>query len=230
MDERGSRAVLRCEYCGKEWSELKSQLLIPGKGRFCSASCKYDWRTDKAKMQRVCKACGNVFLVGGRGRGAKDQELCSDACQRASRYRRGKACSELTKEQAAYIAGIMDGEGSVMIASRGDHRSYSTLISVTNTSRPLLDWLLEKTAIGGVHDQHVATDKRKATWFWRCWGDGAVTLLKQISPYLVVKRRQADLAIAFQERLRNQALKADRTWQREWMQKMQAFNKRGPIE
>jgi hypothetical protein len=48
-------------------------------------------------------------------------------------------------------------------------------------------------------------------------------------PYLIIKREQADLALATQERLRHPAFKADRTWQEEWRQRMKQLNARGPV-
>jgi hypothetical protein len=102
------------------------------------------------------------------------------------------------------------------------------MLMVSNTGKMLLDWIAETTGVGAVCAQYKATQKRKATWFWRCNADAAESVLKQIRPYLVLKTAQADLALKTQERLRNSALKADRTWQEEWRQKMRALNRRGP--
>jgi hypothetical protein len=58
--------------------------------------------------------------------------------------------------------------------------------------------------------------------------DGAESVLRQALPYFVTKRPQAELAISFQERLRDPALKADRSWQLEALARMKRLNRRGP--
>jgi hypothetical protein len=45
---------------------------------------------------------------------------------------------------------------------------------------------------------------------------------------LIVKKQQATLALDFMERIRVPAMKADRTWQLEYRERMKALNKRGP--
>lgn len=103
-------------------------------------------------------------------------------------------------------------------------------ITVTNTFKGLLGWIKDKTGVGDINSGGMATAIHKERWDWRCNAEPAETLLRQVRPWLLIKAIQADLAIETQERLRNPALKADRTWQAEYRQRMQALNKRGPAE
>ena len=127
---------------------------------------------------------------------------------------------------SAYLAGILDGEGSIIMYKRRD--VVAVMLTVSNTAKKLLDWIADKTGVGAVCAQYQETEKRKATWFWRCNADAAESVLRQIRPYLVLKSAQADLALETQQQLRDPALKSDRSWQMESLKKMRALNKRGP--
>lgn len=223
--KRGERITRRCHHCGKRWRELLSQV-TSGRARYCGAPCKYAARSARAVETRACRACGKEFMVGGRGNPPKTVRLCSPACQRAARYRAGKVSRRLAPGDLGYFAGVLDGEGSIMIVKH--HESITTLVSVTNTGRPLLEWLVEKTGIGRISRQYDATPQRKATWMWRASGDGAHSILKQVARHLTLKRERAEIAIECQERLRDPALKADRTWQHRAMAQMRLLNRRGP--
>lgn len=128
---------------------------------------------------------------------------------------------------AAYLAGIIDGEGSVILYKRRE--VVAVMLTVSNTAKQLLDWIADKTGVGAVCSQYKETEKRKATWFWRCNADAAESVLQQIRPYLVLKSAQADLALATQKQLRDPGLKATHSWQMEYLDKMRALNKRGPV-
>lgn len=228
MVQRGEKTSLTCEQCGGQWKEWVSQLRITGKGRFCSSPCKHKWRTQQAHEQRICKACGERFIVGGRGHGLKNKFLCSNNCQQSARYRRGRPCRELHMNDAAYIAGLVDGEGSVMLTER-KAGTVHLRVAVSNTFKPVLEWLGEITGIGSVYRHEPNKSNHKVGWSWRCHSNGAEELLRQIRPFLRIKPFQADLAINFHERLRNPEFKADRSWQAEWMSTMKRMNKRGPL-
>lgn len=117
-----------------------------------------------------------------------------------------------------------------MLTRRQD--AVAMRITATNTHRPTLDHIRGLTGIGWVNWRALkhlsAPDRHKLSGFWIVNGDGAESVLRQILPYLVTKKRQAELAITFQEQLRTPALKADRTWQMDYMTRMQALNRRGP--
>lgn len=226
--------VKPCAYCGKDVQREYSSFQKNKSGNiYCNPTCRGLYGRDKPlgstkpSELHICPACGKAFEVGGRGNPARSQKCCSIECQRRARYRRGARCNDLSVAQAAYIAGIMDGEGSVIL---GKHREIAVLhVGVTNTDRVMLDWLAEKTGVGAVNSQYKETEIRKATWFWRCNAEAAESLLGQIQPYLITKSRQAILGMVTQQRLRDPALHAEHGWQMEHIQQMKLMNKRGPV-
>lgn len=201
--------------------------------KYCSRECFYNSRIGKSRPEirieqdiKTCPVCGNDFLVGGRDYPNRKQTFCSINCQRLARYRSGSEANILSDTEAAYIAGFVDGEGSIMLTSRRDKASVK--LSITNTDRRGIDWVATVTGIGNVNQQYERTNKRKATWFFHCNSDAAISIIKQILPYLKMKSAQAQLAIETQERLKDPALNANRTWQQEYITRMKKLNKRGP--
>lgn len=106
----------------------------------------------------------------------------------------------------AYVAGLLDGEGSIVIgvskpsASRGNIApSHWLQVGITNTDRGLIDWLL-LTFGGHVSDNSHSPSRKKQRpcWAWRIMGNQAKTFLETLHPYLRIKREQAEIAIAFQ--------------------------------
>jgi hypothetical protein len=91
---------------------------------------------------------------------------------------------------AAYVAGLIDGEGHL----RGflpSHRRGSRLVSFTNTHKPIIDWVLERTPPAGVDEN--TTRKGTPIWIIRWTNMEAITeLLTEIRPYMRIKADQAD--------------------------------------
>lgn len=97
----------------------------------------------------------------------------------------------LSKE---YLAGFIDGEGSLMIQKWKDWRypnpHYKPRISIANTDRAVLEDIQQ--LYGGIL---VSQPPRKARWsfsYQLVWTDGMVEgVLRSVMPYLRVKREQA---------------------------------------
>ncbi len=112
----------------------------------------------------------------------------------------------LSPTEAAYIAGIIDGEGCIEFKwadrIRRDRKgtpTYHTLIvrlEVPQVDKRLIDWLMEITKEGTrdikrypnnptYQDQHR----------WRVGYHGVYRVLKQVYSYLIVKKQKAKLVI-----------------------------------
>lgn len=163
-------------------------------------------------------------MVGGRD---YDKTFCSNACSFKARYRRGRIATTLSSTQAAYLAGLIDGEGSIVLYMRRDVVAMRVMVS--NTHRGVLDWIQSLTGVGQTFNTRPETALNKASFQWWCNADAAESVIKQIHPYLIIKKTQAELALETQERLRNPQLKADRLWQAEYRLRMKALNRRGPV-
>lgn len=105
----------------------------------------------------------------------------------------------LTTEDAAYIAGIIDGEGTISLdlsfPKRGGYQFHARLC-VTNSSQLLLDYLTEK--LGGAIYRKKGEWETKPCYRWHiCSKDEVSSLLKIVLPFLVVKKRHAEIVVDF---------------------------------
>lgn len=111
----------------------------------------------------------------------------------------------LTEAETAYIAGFFDGEGMVCLSrqetkgANGLRRnpSYTLLVRIGQSSKPVMDWLLSKCGGGYLSPKRV--DSGRGHWVLSLKSHRAMRLLETILPYLIVKKEQATHAIAFQK-------------------------------
>lgn len=112
--------------------------------------------------------------------------------------------NKLKKLDAAYLAGIIDGEGSIMLWRRKKTKSFTVVVVVGNTHFGLIHHI--KTITGTGYKQKVIYKfgNRKPQLHWRISNVDAVDILNQIMQYMVVKFKQAKYAVfAYEKYLRN---------------------------
>lgn len=172
---------------------------------------------------RQCPVCGKEFLVGGRGRPPRDTVYCSWKCSRQDRYRRGMVAKTLSPRSIAYLAGFIDGEGSIMLYRRGV-RCFLRL-AVASCDLFILEWIQEQTGVGANITKHTQeTAKHRLAYAWTCNSEAAESVIRQLLPDLKIKRLQAELALAFMGELRKPGRRADTAWQENYRKWMQALN------
>jgi hypothetical protein len=123
--------------------------------------------------------------------------------QKLAKITRGKL--NPTTEQIAYLAGVVDSitkaRKTALMAKTQRIASprYVLRITVTNTSTDLMQWLYENFG-GTLRGKPRAKQVHKATYDWIYDNGKAIYILELIRPYLVVKKRQAELGIEFIEK------------------------------
>lgn len=109
---------------------------------------------------------------------------------------------EYAVAQIAYLAGIIDGEGSIYIGNfscnpRTKVPYYQTNIQVTNTDKELIDWLY--AIFGGLVSKRTARqhaeNSRKQAYIWTASGERVTHLCELILPFLICKKRQCEIMI-----------------------------------
>lgn len=116
------------------------------------------------------------------------------------------SCKKLTPLDAAYLAGLFDGEGCITSiltfrtcrANKGlSRRALSVVTSLANTDLPVIEWASSTTGVGRIQRAGGAHRKKP------CWRHVVTamqpieSMLLQLRPYMRVKTHQADLALAF---------------------------------
>ena len=136
----------------------------------------------------------------------------------------------------AYAAGLLDGEGCILIGVRKATYRARVNVGMTLPALPLLQSMQAEWG-GGLSRSRVATERHAESWMWSLQGAPAAVLLEAALPHLRLKRPQAELALAVEAirtslpRWRNGSglwtpeARAERAALKE---KMHALNVRGP--
>lgn len=112
----------------------------------------------------------------------------------------------IQEKELAYLAGIIDGEGSIDIRSLppGKHRrngSYSSLLCISNTNTLILDEcvrIMRECEIPHYISKSKVNGNRKQSYQIICAGPNrCFRCLWVIEPYLVGKKSQANLTMEF---------------------------------
>jgi len=97
----------------------------------------------------------------------------------------------------AYLAGLLDGEGCITIRRRfGGCNSYSGRFLISMTALDLLSSLRDQFGIGTITKASRKLDGHKQMYRWSVFSQQAASLLKEVLPYLHLKRKHAELVIS----------------------------------
>lgn len=106
----------------------------------------------------------------------------------------------------AYAAGLLDGEGCIYIhrtteeTKNGLRYGYSLGVTMKMVDREPIAFMSELFG-GRIYDKRVTGTMRRPQYAWRLQGLPALNCLVLMRPYLRSKAAQADLGIAFGERM-----------------------------
>jgi len=97
----------------------------------------------------------------------------------------------------AYVAGLIDGEGQVTIATKRS-KKHAAVVAVTMVDRAPLD-VLASTYGGRVYTLTSKNDNWKTPYRWQVSDQLAENVLRDVRPFLLVKGPQADLCLQLRE-------------------------------
>jgi hypothetical protein len=118
----------------------------------------------------------------------------------------------MTETQKAYIAGIIDGEGCIYInyvpvdtvkRPRQVNPNFSLFVRVSMCNERLIRHIHRTIGTGSVSHSGKFKEKHpeikmNKPWLWAAAQHRAAQVLKDILPYLVLKKHEAELGIAFE--------------------------------
>lgn len=105
--------------------------------------------------------------------------------------------ARLSAGETGYVAGLIDGEGCIYAQLQKSTRAITPTarvrLTITNSDTALMDWLESK--IGG----RVYALSQKDGWKRRYNWDASATIIRELlpatMPFLVLKRRRAEIAL-----------------------------------
>jgi hypothetical protein len=113
----------------------------------------------------------------------------------------------------ARLAAYIDGEGCINIHTNrgqvalGKSQMHSLVLGITNTDPRLPAWIFETFGVGNCYRipdspsiaAKIALGKWQPRFHWNVTSISAAQLLEGCLPFFVIKREQAEIAIAFQK-------------------------------
>ena len=98
----------------------------------------------------------------------------------------------MLETEKAYIAGIVDGEGSIMLTKFHKNQYHSPCVSIASTDLELLEWV-KNTIKGGkiTSKKNYNKNRHKNSYTYTIIYDEAIQLLQDIEPYLVIPKKKA---------------------------------------
>ena len=101
----------------------------------------------------------------------------------------------LTDLEAAYISGIIDGEGHISIEKHKQNWMYPS-VRVCSTDRRIIDYLQQ--LLGGSIQTQAAGPRRRETFYWVFTGLERIgTLEPLVSRFSIIKKEQWELIEEF---------------------------------
>jgi len=155
---------------------------------------------------------------------------------RAEAARKHAEIREIADGDAAYIAGLIDADGTIT-ATRWKGGLPSPMVLFVNSNLGLIEWLASTIGAGSAHEVKTAPkrpDQNANNWNkvhrFQITGRKAQTLLQRCRPFLRIKARQADLVVWLPQRGRDfgrTAANDQRTYAEMLIREIRALNARG---
>ncbi len=159
-----------------------------------------------AEWVRVLKPSGSLFVNLGdsyasqpAGKPGKNSQVNgknpaeAHAARRGERQRRPNGDRQFTREDAAWLAGVIDSDGSISVhinqQAEGRAPSFVSWVRVAQMRPEVVTRIAELVGTGKVMQD------TRGVWNWTAAAQQARWVLERIHPWLLIKKRQAWAAI-----------------------------------
>lgn len=96
-------------------------------------------------------------------------------------YPTPRSISEL---DAAYIAGLIDGEGTITLSRKHRNEYRQLSVSISNTERVLLEYVLQTVGAGKITRKRISQSHHTPSYTYAIYNRQALHFLEQLQPYL----------------------------------------------
>jgi len=104
---------------------------------------------------------------------------------------------KLPREVASYIAGLIDGEGTITLTRMHPNENRRLVVSIANTELQILQFVIDQVCAGKITKKRTTSDRHTPSFCYAITSQQALALLSQVTPFLLsYKRRRAELALA----------------------------------
>jgi hypothetical protein len=107
-----------------------------------------------------------------------------------------KTARKLVPADAAYLAGLIDGEGTIALTRRHGKDERQLVISIASTERSIVEWALTTTGVGKITRKRTSKKHHAPSLTYSVSNRQALEILRQVTPCLrSSKRRRAELVL-----------------------------------
>lgn len=113
--------------------------------------------------------------------------------------------SVMKKIELAYLAGVMDSDGSFSIAidtwrqrKFGQCPAYQEIVAIGQCDKQSME-LLQELFGGTIRCQKSSGPNRRPVYYWQASNKVAIIVVRALLPYLRIKRRQAETLLALRK-------------------------------
>lgn len=151
----------------------------------------------------VCEHCKEPFMAKPHRVRDGEARWCSGVCVSRAKKAAYAASLVASPTDLAYLAGLIDGEGSISIIKHNERVSdevrrvrYRLRLYITNSNRPMMDWIV---AHFGGWTSAVTKPSGTIVYRWVASGNSVEGILRLAQPYMISKRPHVDVAIRYCE-------------------------------
>lgn len=95
-----------------------------------------------------------------------------------------KKVQDLSPAQAAYLAGLIDGEGTITLSRRNRYKHRGLVVTISNTEMILLKHVQTVTGVGKITNKRIAQPSHTPSYTYQVTNRQALGLLEQITRYM----------------------------------------------
>ena len=96
----------------------------------------------------------------------------------------------LSAVDAAYLAGIIDGEGTIALTRRNIRERRHAAITIANTDLDMLKWVKNAVGVGNISSKRTYNEKWTPSYVYNVACQQALSILKQVTPHLKTGKRE----------------------------------------
>ncbi len=95
-----------------------------------------------------------------------------------------RKANRLASIDAAYLAGLIDGEGTVTLSRVHRTRQRGLVVTISNTELAILKHVFEVIGVGGITNKRRSRDNHTPSFTYHIADRQALDLLEQITPFM----------------------------------------------
>lgn len=108
-----------------------------------------------------------------------------------------KKTKNISNINNAYLAGFIDGEGTITLSRRNKGKNRQLAITISNNELKILEWIKSLTNVGTIVSKKIYSKKHNQSYTYHVFNRQALSLIKQLIPHLKsYKKKRAEFILS----------------------------------